>query len=156
LIFLDWTKEFHVHVSASSIALGEILSQPSEGDINHPIAFARRKLSTTDKNYTTTEWEGLTVVYMLQTFRHYLLGSHIKMYTNHSVVRYLVNKLVLRVRICMWLLLFQEYDFEVVAKPRKLNVGPNHMSCIILGEDIGNLDDILLDAQLFSVKMVND
>jgi hypothetical protein len=28
LIFLDWNKEFHVHVDASSIALGMILSQP--------------------------------------------------------------------------------------------------------------------------------
>jgi hypothetical protein len=52
--------------------------------------------------------------------------------------------------------LFQEYDFEVVVKPGKLNVGPDHLSCILLGEDAGNLDDILLDAQLFAFKMVDD
>jgi hypothetical protein len=46
LIFPDWTKEFHVHVDASSMALGEILSQLGEGDIDHPIVFASRKLST--------------------------------------------------------------------------------------------------------------
>ena len=38
LVFLEWSREFHVHVNASSIALGEVLSQPGEGEINHPLA----------------------------------------------------------------------------------------------------------------------
>ena len=44
LVFLYWSKEFHVHVYASTIMLGAILTQPGEGDIDHPIAFARKKL----------------------------------------------------------------------------------------------------------------
>jgi hypothetical protein len=55
LIFLDWKKEFHVHLDAYSIALGAILSQPGEGDIDNPIDFASRKVSIAEKNYTTTE-----------------------------------------------------------------------------------------------------
>ena len=56
LVFPDWNKEFHVHVDASSIALGIILAQSGEGNIDHPISFASRKLSTAEKkNYTTTE-----------------------------------------------------------------------------------------------------
>ena len=39
------------------------------------------------------------------------------MYMDHSVLKYLVNKPVLGVRIYRWLILFQEYDFEVVVKP---------------------------------------
>jgi hypothetical protein len=37
LVFPDWTKIFHVHVDASSIALGVILVQPDEGNIDYPI-----------------------------------------------------------------------------------------------------------------------
>jgi hypothetical protein len=66
LVFPDWNKEFHVHVDASSISLGAVLAQTGEGDINHPLAFARRKLSTFEINYTTTEREGLAMVYALQ------------------------------------------------------------------------------------------
>jgi hypothetical protein len=55
LIFPDWNKEFYVHVDASPIALGEILSQPREGDIDHLIYFASRKLSIEDNKYTTKE-----------------------------------------------------------------------------------------------------
>jgi hypothetical protein len=46
LVFPDWSKEFHVHVDASSIALGAILAQLGAGDVDHPIAFSSRKIST--------------------------------------------------------------------------------------------------------------
>jgi hypothetical protein len=95
LIFPDWNKDFHVHVDASSIELGVIFSQPGDGEIDHPIAFTSRKPSTTEKNYTTIECEGLAMVYTLQKFRHYLLGSHFKMYIDHSMLRYMVNKTML-------------------------------------------------------------
>lgn len=45
LVFLDWKKEFHIHVDASCIALGTFLEQPWVGDLDHPIALASQKLS---------------------------------------------------------------------------------------------------------------
>lgn len=48
LVFLDWKKEFHVHVDASTIYLGT-LTQPREEDIDHAIDFSNRKLSSTEK-----------------------------------------------------------------------------------------------------------
>jgi len=44
LVFSNWNKEFHVHVDASSIALGVVLTQLGAGDIENLIAFASRKL----------------------------------------------------------------------------------------------------------------
>jgi hypothetical protein len=41
-------------------------------------------------------------------------------------------------------------------KPKKLNLGPDNLSRILSGEDVENLDEILPDAQLFAVKMVDD
>jgi hypothetical protein len=96
------------------------------------------------------------MVYALHKFRNYLLGSHFKVYTNHSTLIYLVNKTVLGGKICIWLLLFQEYDFELIMKLGKLNSRPDHFSCILTGEDAGNLNDILSDAHLFRVQVVND
>jgi hypothetical protein len=99
LVFPDWSKKFHVHVDASSIALGVVLAQLGIGDIDHSLSFSRRKLSTIEINYTTTEREGLAMVYAVQKFHHYLLGGHFKMFTNHSMLKYLVNKPVLGGRI---------------------------------------------------------
>jgi hypothetical protein len=106
LVFLDWSKEFHVHVDTSSVALGEVLAQLGTRDIDHPLSFARRNLSTTEINYTTTKREGLSMVYALQTFCHYLLGGNFKMFIDHSVLKYIVKKPVLGGIICIWLLLF--------------------------------------------------
>jgi hypothetical protein len=78
LVFPYWSKEFHIHVDAYSIPLGEMLAQPGEGDIDHPLDFSSRKLSTAKINYTTTEKEGLAMVYALQKFFHYLLGGNLK------------------------------------------------------------------------------
>lgn len=65
LVFPDWKKGFQVHVDSSCIALGVVLTQPGEGDIDHHIAFASKKLSKAEKNYSTTEREGLAMVYAL-------------------------------------------------------------------------------------------
>ena len=84
-----------MHVDASSIMLGVVLTQPGEGDLDHPIAYASIKLSFAEQNYTMTEREGLVMAYALQKFKHYFLGGHFKMFTNHSTLQYLVNKPVL-------------------------------------------------------------
>ena len=96
------------------------------------------------------------MVYALQKFRHYLLGSHFKMFTDHSTLKYLVNKLVLGGKICRWLLFFQEYDFEVIVKPSRMNVGHDHLSRLESGEEPISLEDGLLDVQLFSIQVAND
>ena len=63
----------------------------------------------------------------------------------HSSLKYLVNKPILGGKIYRWLLLFQEYEFEVIVKPRRLNVGP----------DIKVIDDHFMDIiQFLSTGMV--
>eukprot|EP00253_Pinus_taeda_P026186 PITA_26186 len=58
-------------------------------------------------------------------------------------------------RICRWLLLFQEYDFEVIVKLGRLNARPDHLSHIEIGEEPTNLEEVLLDVQLITVHIVN-
>ena len=90
LVFPNWKKEFHVKISP--VVLGMALTQPGEGSIDHPISFTSRELSIVDKKYTMMKREGLAMVYALQKFRHYLLGGHFKMYTDHLALKYLVNE----------------------------------------------------------------
>ena len=87
LVFADWQKKFHVHVNAYSIDLGVVLAQSSKGSIYHPITFSSRKMSTSERNYTTNEREGLAIVYSLHKFMNYLLGGHFKMFTDHFALK---------------------------------------------------------------------
>ena len=68
------------------------------------------------------------------------------MFSDHFVLKYLGNEPVLGGRICIWLLLFQEYDFEIVVKTRRMDKGPDHLSRLEHGEEPTSLEDTLLDA----------
>jgi hypothetical protein len=78
------------------------------------------------------------------------------MFTGHSALKYLVNKPVLGGRICIWLLLFQEYDFEIVVKPGRMNKGPDYLSRLEHGEEPTSMEDTLPDAQLLAIRKVDD
>jgi len=118
---------FHVHIDTYGIALGAVPVQPGE-KMDHPVYYASIKLSTTERNYATIEREALAMVYSLQKFRHYLLDMPFKFFTDHSALKYLVNKAILEGKMCKWLLLFQKFTFEVVVKPGRLNVGLDYLS----------------------------
>jgi len=83
------------------------------------------------------------MVYALQKFRHYLLRGYFKFFTDHFTIKYLVNKPMLEGRIFRWLLLFQEFSFEVIVKPGKMNFVPDHISRLELGESGKYVDDQL-------------
>jgi hypothetical protein len=52
--------------------------------------------------------------------------------------------------------MFQEFDFEVIVKPHKLNARPDHLSRITNGEEPTNLEDNFPDAQLFLVQVADE
>ena len=55
------------------------------------ICYASKTLVEAQINYTTTEKELLEVVYALEKFRPYILGSKIIIYTDHSTLKYLLS-----------------------------------------------------------------
>jgi hypothetical protein len=99
---------------------------------------------------------GLDMVYALHKFRHYLLGGRFNMLSDHSALKYLVNKPVLGGRICRWILLFQEYEFEIMVKLGRMNKVPDHLSRLEHGEEPTSLEDTLPDAQLLTIRKFDD
>src|SRR5712692_6759432 len=94
------------------------------------------------------------MVFSLQKYRHYLLANPFIFYTDHQALKYLVNKPLHHGRICRWILLFQEFEFEFVVRLVKLNVGPDHLSRIDRGEEPTGVKYELPDAHLFLIEVV--
>ena len=113
LIPPDWSKPFEVHVDASNFAIGSVLSQKNDEGHDRPIYFSSRQLSGAEKNYSVTECKGLGMVYSVQKYRHYLLGYKFTFHIDHVALKYMVNKPQLSERIARWVLLLQEFDFDV-------------------------------------------
>ena len=124
----DWTKEFHVTLDASGWCLGAILWQLDDSSRESPVYYASRQMSLAEKKYTTTEREALAMIYACKKFRHYLLGYRIVFHTDHDSLKYLVNKSDLSGRIARWILLLQEFNYEVVVKAGKANANTDYLS----------------------------
>ena len=121
--------------------------------MDYPIVYRRRKLNKVERNYSTTEREALGMVFALQKYQHYLLENPFIFYTDHQALKYLVNKSLHHGIIFRWLLIFQEFEFKVIVRLGKLNVGPDHLSWINRGEEPIGMEDDLPDAYLFCVPV---
>ena len=113
----NWDLPFEIMCDASDYAVGAVLGQRID---KKPTAiwYASKTLAEAQMNYTTTEKELLAVVYALEKFRPYILGSKIVIYTDHAALKYLFSKKEAKPRLIRWVLLLQEFDLEIKAKTR--------------------------------------
>ena len=87
LAYPSFEKEFTLETDASTLGLGAVLSQRQEDSKLHPIAYASHSLNRSEKNYSITELETLAVVWAITHFRSHLYGNTVKVLTDHSAVK---------------------------------------------------------------------
>jgi ribonuclease HI len=117
------SKPFEVFCDASGTGLGCVLMQE-----NRVIAYASRALRPHEKNYPTHDLELAAVVHALKLWRHYLMGNHYNIYTDHKSLKYIFTQSDLKMRQRRWLELIKDYDLEVHYHPDKANVVADALS----------------------------
>ena len=100
----------------------------------HDIYYASKTLNETQVNYATTKKELLAVVYALEKFRSYLIGSKIIVYTDHSALKFLFHKKDAKARLIRWILFLQEFELQIVDKKGAENSVADHLSRFVLDE----------------------
>lgn len=73
-------------------------------------------MSKAKLNYTMIEKELLVVVHCLNKSRHYIIGNQAFIYTDHGVIKHLINKRNVNAKIIRWLFLLQQFDLTVIDK----------------------------------------
>ena len=53
------------------------------------VAYASRQLKPHETRYPTHDLELAAIVFALKTWKHYLLGEHFELYTDHNSLKYL-------------------------------------------------------------------
>ncbi|RVW67232.1 Retrovirus-related Pol polyprotein from transposon opus [Vitis vinifera] len=86
----NWQLPFEVMCDASDFSIGVVLGQREYGK-PYVIYYASKTLNEAQRN-TTTEKELLVVVFALDKFHAYLVGSFIIVFTDHSALKYLLTK----------------------------------------------------------------
>jgi hypothetical protein len=93
------------------------------------ISYSLRQLRRHEEHYPTHDLELVAVVMSLLTWRHYLLGNAVHMYTNHKSLKYIITQSDLNMRQRRWLELIKDYELEVHYHPGKANVVTDTLSC---------------------------
>ena len=136
--------------NASDYVVGAVLGQ--QLDMKPMVIFyASKTLIEAQINYTTTKKELLAVVFALEKFHPYILGSKIIIYTDHAALKYLLSKKEAKPRLIRWELLLQKFDLEIKDKKGSKNLVADHLSRLHIsrGEDIG---DTFPDEHLLAIS----
>ena len=113
---------FLVDSDASDIGLGAVLSQVVEG-VERPLMFASRRLQPAERPWPIREKEALGIIWALESFRHFILGSNFTVRTDHSSLTSL--RAAKTGRLARWALRLAEFgDFDV-----KHRAGRLHSNC---------------------------
>jgi hypothetical protein len=140
----DSNKPFDVYCDASGTGLGCVLMQD-----NRVIAYASRALRPHEQNYPTHDLELAAVVHALKMWRHYLMGTHCNIFTDHKSLNYIFTQADLNMRQGRWLELIKDYDLDVHYHPGKANVVADALSrklqcnCVLMDSHIDTLCDEL-------------
>lgn len=110
-------KKFTIYSDASYIGLGCVLMYNG-----HVIVYSSRQLKKHELNYHTHDLELATMVFTLKTWKHYLYGEKLEIYTEHKSLKYLFSQKELKMRQRLCVELFKDCDCEILCHPRKANM----------------------------------
>jgi len=74
----------------------------------------------------------LAVVFALDKFRSYPIGSKFLIFTDHGALKYLLMKKNAKARLIWWILLLQEFNLEIHDKKEAENVVADHFSRLVV------------------------
>lgn len=121
--FFDPKDTSFLIVDASPTGLGAVLLQENDRKEKRIIAFASKALTDLERKYFQTEREALALVWGIDKFRLYLLGTTFKLITDCKPLDFLFSQ---RSKPCprieRWVLRVQSYRFDVIYQPGATNL----------------------------------
>jgi hypothetical protein len=151
----SWGAQFEIMCDASDHAVGAVLGQRID-KLPHVIYYASRTLNDAQLNYLTTGKELLAVVFVLDKFRSYLLGSKVIVYLDHAALRYLFSKRYAKSHLIRWILLLQEFDIKIWDKKGSENAVADHLSRLTVDftEEATSISETFRDEQLMHIAHI--
>ena len=84
-----------------------------QSGVEKVIAYGSRTLCKAERNYCTTDPELLAVKYFMEYYKHYLLGRHFRVRSDHEALKWLFSLKEPKHRIARWIEVLSEFDFEI-------------------------------------------
>ena len=121
----DVNRAFKVYTDASNVGLGYILTQVGADNVERVIHYGSKKLNDTETRYAVTEKECLAVNRAFETYRQYLLGGFVTVYTDHLPLLRILDRRRkaenITPRLLRMAMQLAEFEYEIKYVP-----GPEH------------------------------
>ena len=134
----DIQKPFKLYTDASDVAVGAILVQTDENNVERPVQYVSRCFRGSERAWSTIEKEAYAIVYALTKLRPYLYGARFVIYTDHKPLKSLFLGEVKNTKIQRWSSLIAEYGAPIEHRSGKNNIRADMLSRIP-----GHVDDSL-------------
>ena len=118
LVHFDPSLQIVLACDASNYGIGVVLAHRWPDGSEHPVAFASRSLTKSEKNYSQLEKEGLSCVFGVTKFHSYLFGHPFDLVTDHKPLLALLNEHKptspqASARVRRWSLLLSAYEYTM-------------------------------------------
>ena len=125
----DDESTFILDTDAPYSAIGAVISQTQPG-VERVVAYASRKTSKAEREYSAMRRELLTVVLFVKYFKHHLLGRHFVVRTDHAAIQWLCETPEPVGQQARWIGFLGKFDFDVVHRPGRQHVNADALSRI--------------------------
>ena len=118
----DLNKEFILTTDASNVAMGAVLTQIDDTGKERLLSCFSKKFDSAQSNYSTTDKELVAVMIGIEHYKHYLLGKHFILRTDHKALEYMQTASNDNSRILRIALKLQNYLFTPVYIKGETNI----------------------------------
>ncbi|GBG62819.1 hypothetical protein CBR_g32402 [Chara braunii] len=116
-----------VTTDASQYDIGAVLQQ-DDGNGYRPVEFMSTRMPSEKVAISTYERELYALRQALEHWKHYLLGRHFKVYSDHETLRWLKTQAKMTPKLTRWAAEIDQYDFELKPVKGKYNVVADALS----------------------------
>lgn len=128
LSFPEKSRVFILDTDASDVGIGATISQVGDDGQEHPVSFASKALSKSERKYSTTRREMLAVVVFVQYFKHYLLGAKFTLRTDHRALLWLKSFKDSEGILARWIEKLEAFNFNVIHREGRLHANADALS----------------------------
>ncbi|GBG64676.1 hypothetical protein CBR_g46218 [Chara braunii] len=123
----DPSSPFVVTTDASQYGIGVVLQQ-DDGNGYRPVEFMSARMPLEKVVTSTYERELYSLRQALEHWKHYLLGMHFNVYSDHETLRWLKTQAKMTPKLTRWAAELDQYDFELKPVKGKYNVVADALS----------------------------
>ncbi|GBG75825.1 hypothetical protein CBR_g21070 [Chara braunii] len=123
----DSSLPFVVTTDVSQYGIGAVLQQDDDNGYR-PVEFMSARMPSEKVATSTYERQLYALRQALEHWKHYLLGRHFKVYSDHETLRWLKTQAKMTPKLTRWSAEIDQYDFELKPVKGKFNVVADALS----------------------------